>query len=117
MKNSLDDVLSENVTSSFCNNFAVIQSHYARKMCSNYPGFKLEPALLRQQNKIEHCHRMFTSSTQLQNRSFHVVERTKTSAKCRKMKNARAKRAKILLFLLSNMQISDVLVAVVVVVA
>ena len=32
--------------------------------------------------------------TQLQNRSFHVVERTRTSLKCQKMKNARAKRAK-----------------------
>ena len=42
------------------------------------------------------CHRMLTSSTQLQNRSFQVEERTRTSAKCQKMKNARAKRAKIL---------------------
>ena len=39
---------------------------------------------------------MLTSSTQLQNRSFHVVERTRTSSKCQKMKYARAKRAKIL---------------------
>ena len=39
---------------------------------------------------------VLTSSTQLQNRSFHVVERTRTSKKCQKMKNARAKRAKIL---------------------
>ena len=28
---------------------------------------------------------MFTSSSQLQNRSFHVVERTRTSSKCQKM--------------------------------
>ena len=41
---------------------------------------------------------MFTSSTQLQSRSFHVVERTKTSSKCPKLKNARAKRAEILFF-------------------
>ena len=39
---------------------------------------------------------MLSSSTQLQNRSFHVVERTRTSSKCQKMKYARAKRAKIL---------------------
>ena len=39
------------------------------------------------------CHHMLTSSTQLQKRSFHVVERTRTSSKCQKMKNARAKRA------------------------
>ena len=40
---------------------------------------------------------MLTSSTQLQKRSFHVVERTRVSwmsSKCQKMKNARAKRAK-----------------------
>ena len=37
---------SENVTLRFCNNFAIIQSLYTCKMCSNYPGIKLEPALL-----------------------------------------------------------------------
>ena len=42
---------------------------------------------------------MLTSSTRLQNRSFHVVERTRTSTKCQKMKSARAKRAKILFFI------------------
>ena len=42
---------------------------------------------------------MLTSSTHLQNRSFHVVERTRTSSKRQKMKNARAKRAKILFFI------------------
>ena len=41
---------------------------------------------------------MVTSSTQLKNRSFHVVERTRTAPKCTNMKNARAKRAKLLLF-------------------
>ena len=46
--------------------------------------------------KLNICHHMLTSSTQLQNRSFHVVERTRTSSKCQKMKYARAKRAKIL---------------------
>ena len=46
--------------------------------------------------KLNICHHMLTSSTQLQNRSFHVVERTRTSLKCEKMKYARAKRAKIL---------------------
>ena len=48
--------------------------------------------------KLNICHHMLTSSTQLQNRSFHVVERTRTSSKCQKMKNARAKRAKLLFF-------------------
>ena len=46
--------------------------------------------------KLNICHHMLTSSTQLQNRSFHVVERTRPSSKCQKMKNAHAKRAKIL---------------------
>ena len=45
------------------------------------------------------CHHMFTSPTQQQNWSFDVVERTRTSSKCQKMKNARAKRAKILFFI------------------
>ena len=49
--------------------------------------------------KLNICHHMLTSSTQLQNRSFHVVERTRTSSKCQKLKNARAKRAKILFFI------------------
>ena len=42
---------------------------------------------------------MLSSATQLQNSSFHVVEGTRTSSKCQKMKNARAKRAEILLFI------------------
>ena len=35
----------ENVISRFCNHFSIIPSHYACKMCFNYPGIKLEPAL------------------------------------------------------------------------
>ena len=50
--------------------------------------------------KLNICHHRLTSSTQLQNRSFHVVERTRTSSKCQKMKNTRAKRAIILFFIL-----------------
>ena len=49
--------------------------------------------------KLNICHYMLTSSTQLQHMSFHVVERTRTSRKCQIMKNARAKRAKILFFI------------------
>ena len=51
-----------------------------------------------EKTKLNIWHHMLTSPTQLQNRSFHVVERTRTSAKCHKMKTARAKRAKILFF-------------------
>ena len=45
------------------------------------------------------CHHMLMSSTHLQNWSSHVVERTRTSTICQKLKNARAKRAKILFFI------------------
>ena len=59
----------------------------------------LNQRLGHRKTKLNICHHMLTSSTQLQNRSFHVVERTRTSTKCQKMKNARAKRAKILFFI------------------
>ena len=36
--------------------------------------------------KLNMCHHMLTSSTQLQNRSLHVVEWTRTSSKCQKKK-------------------------------
>ena len=49
--------------------------------------------------KLIICHHMLTSSIQLQKRSFHAIERTRASSKCQKMKNARAKRAKILFFI------------------
>jgi len=45
------------------------------------------------------CHHMLTSCTHLQNWSSHVVERTRTSTICQKLENARAKRAKILFFI------------------
>ena len=50
--------------------------------------------------KLNICLNMITSSTQRQNRSFNVIERTRTSEKCSKMKNARAKRAKLLFFII-----------------
>ena len=56
--------------------------------------------------KLNICHHMLTSSTQLQNKSFHVVERTRTSSKCQKMKNARAKCAKILFFIVKYANLS-----------
>ena len=55
--------------------------------------------------KLNICH-MFTSSTELQNRSFDVVERTRTSSKCQKLKNARAKRAIILFFIVKYANLS-----------
>ena len=59
---------------------------------------------------------MLTSCTQLQNRLFHAVERTRTSTNCPKMK-MHVQSVHNFCFSLSNMQICDVLVAVVVVVA
>ena len=41
-------------TSRFCNQFLVIQSRYAWKMCSNCPRMKLEQALGAKEDKIEH---------------------------------------------------------------
>ena len=57
--------------------------------------------------KLNIYHHMLKSSTQLQDWSFHVVERTRTSSKCQKMKNARAKRAKILFFVVKYANLSD----------
>ena len=62
-------------------------------------GLNWNQRLGHKKTKINICHGMLTSSTQLQNISFDVVERTRTSSKCQKMKNARAKRAKILFFI------------------
>ena len=53
----------------------------------------------RKRTKFNICHHMLTSSTDCKKKYFHVVERTRTSAKCQKMKNARAKRAKIMFFI------------------
>ena len=58
--------------------------------------------------KLNICPHMLTSSPQLQNGSFQVVERTRTSSKYPKMKNARAKRAKKYCFPLTNIQICEV---------
>ena len=46
--------------------------------------------------KLNICHHMLTSSTQLL--PFHDVKRTRTSLRCPKMRNPRAKRAKLLFF-------------------
>ena len=67
--------------------------------------------------KLSICHHMLTSSTQLQNSSFHVVERTRTSTKCQKNKKMHVQSVQEYCFSLSNMQICGVFVAVVVVVA
>ena len=60
--------------------------------------------------KLNICHDMVTSSTQLQNRSFHVIDRTRASSICQKMKNARAKRAKILFFIVKYANLCEELI-------
>ena len=44
------------------------------------------------------CHHMLTSSTQLQNRSYHVVERTRTSAACLKNEICTCKACETIVF-------------------
>ena len=39
-----------------------------------------------------------SASVYVANTSFHVVDRTKTAAKCKKLKTDRAKRVKLLFF-------------------
>ena len=53
--------------------------------------------------KLNICHHMLTGSTQLQTRSFHVVERTRTCSNCQKVKYARAKRAKLFFVKYANL--------------
>ena len=55
-----------------------------------------------QKNKLEICCQLLSPSTELQKRSLHPVDWTKTAAKYTEMKNAqstRAKRAKLLFFI------------------
>ena len=60
---------SENVTLRFCNQFLVIQSRYSWKTVLELNWNK---RLGHKKTKLNICHHMLTSSTQLQNRSFHV---------------------------------------------
>ena len=98
---------SENVTWRFCNHFSIIQSHHACKMCSNYPGIKLEPALGTLEDKIEPL-----------SSYVHVVHTTAKLVISRRRKNenvfrmskkwkARAKRAKIMFFFVKYTNLRD----------
>ena len=59
--------------------------------------------------KLNICHHTLTLFTQLQNSSFQVVEGTRTSSKCQKMK-MHVQSVKKYCFSLSNMQICGVAV-------
>ena len=49
--------------------------------------------------KLNICHHIYAHVVHTTAKPFYVEERTRTSSKCHKMKNARAKRAKILFFI------------------
>ena len=55
--------------------------------------------------KMKICGRETTSSTQLQNSAFHVVERTRTAVKCTKMKKMHGRSVQNYCPSLLNMQI------------
>ena len=59
---------------------------------------KLEPALQNRTFVIIWSRRPYNR----ENRSFHIVERTRSLRCCAKMKNARAKRAKLYIFFYSQ---------------
>ena len=51
-----------------------------------------------EKTKLNICHHTLTSSTHLQNWSFQVAERTRTSTKCQKMKKCTCKACKNTVF-------------------
>ena len=73
-------------------------------MCSNFLEQKRTLRFRAKKTKFNISYHIPTSSTQLENRSFHVVERTRT-AKCTKIENARAMRAKLLFFVVKNVNL------------
>ena len=87
---------SENVTSRFCNHFSVIQSHHACKMCSNYPGIILEPALGTLEDKIKplssYAHVVHTTAKQVisrrrKNENVFKMSKKKMKSTCKACKN------------------------------
>ena len=105
--------ISESVTLHFCNHFSFISIHYACKLHSNYPGIKFVSAVWRQEEKNKICRHVLTLSISIPNKSFLVVDRTRTAAKWTKKKIPRGKRTKFLFFR-RYLQICDVVIAVVV---
>ena len=111
---------TQNVTSrrGFFNHFSIIRSHYSCQMCSNYTGIKLEAALqsrLRRQN--------WTSVIICSRRPHNCKTGDFTSWKDReRLPNVQKWKMHVqsvqnCCFSIANMQIDDVVVAVVVMVA
>ena len=110
---------SKNITSCFWNHSSIIESHYACKRCSNYPAIKLEPALQPDKNaKFDICHHMLTSSSPHNCKTGHFMS-WKERERLRNVQKwqMHVQSVQNCCFSLSNMQICDVLVIVVVVVA
>ena len=86
-------------------------------MCSNYPGIKWEPALGTREDKMEHL----TSYVHIVHTPAKlVISRRRKNENVHKMskdEKCTCKACKNTVFLLSNMQICGVFVAVVVLVA
>ena len=105
---------SENVTSCFCHYFSIIRSHYACKMCSNYPRIKLEPAKL----EIRRPHWTFViiCSGRPHNCKTGHFALWKERERPRNVQNWKmyARSVQLYCFLSSNMKIRDVLANVVV---
>ena len=59
-----------------------------------------ESLLRGKKRKLSICDHRFKSSTQLQNRSFHVVKITRGSVKCPSTKNASERRVELLFFIM-----------------
>ena len=78
--------------------FQLFKDIMLEKCVPAIPELNWNQRLGHKRTKLNICHHMLTSSTQLQNRSFHFVEGTRTSSKCQKMKNTRTKRAKVLFY-------------------
>ena len=79
----------------FCNHFSFILSHLTCIVWPGYPAIKFVE-VFRDGKSWKFYSSVLTSSTQLQRVNFHVVDWTRTAAKCREMENARARRAKVL---------------------
>ena len=71
-------------------------------MFTNYPELNWYERPRDGDNKLKVCRRVLKSSTPLKNMSFHVVERTRTTAKRTKVKTAQAKRVKLLFFIVNH---------------
>ena len=81
--------------SGFCNHFSILPSHYTSKGVLSILELNWNQRFREKKEKLKICGQVLTSSTQEQNRLFHVAERTRTGVKCTKMKNARAQPAKL----------------------